>query len=141
MLNKNEHDEYEYEFTYKIQPKYPIYVITKGRWEKTLTIDSLEEMGIDFKICVEPNEYENYISNPSIDKNKIIILPENFSERKQGGIPVRNFVWEHSKSRGFSKHWILDDNILGFYRWNNNVQKKLRMVCSSVSWKTLVIGM
>jgi hypothetical protein len=126
MLNKNEYEDYEYEYTYKVEPKYPIYVITKGRWEKTLTIDSLEEMGIDFKICVEPSEYENYISNPSIDKNKIIVLPENFSERKQGGIPVRNFVWEHSKSMGFSKHWILDDNILGFYRWNNNLQKKVK---------------
>ena len=126
MLNKNKYDEYEYEYTHKVETKYPIYVITKGRWEKTLTIDSLEEMGVDFKICVEPSEYENYISNPSIDKDKIIILPENFSERKCGGIPVRNFVWEHSKQMGYTKHWILDDNILGFYRWNNNVQKKIK---------------
>ena len=124
MLNKNE--EFEYDYTHKVEPKYPIYVITKGRWEKTLTIDTLEEMGVDFKICVEPSEYENYISNPSIDKNKIIVLPENFSERKQGGIPVRNFVWEHSKNSGHSKHWIVDDNILGFYRWNNNQQKKVK---------------
>jgi hypothetical protein len=126
MLNKNVYDEYEYEYTHKVDPKYPIYVITKGRWEKTLTIDTLEEMGVEFKICVEPSEYNNYISNPSIDKNKIIVLPENFSERKQGGIPVRNFVWEHSKQMGYTKHWILDDNILGFYRWNNNVQKKVK---------------
>ena len=63
--------EYEYEFTEKISPKYPIYVITKGRWEKTLTIDTLEGMGIDFNICVEPSEYDNYISNPKIDKNKV----------------------------------------------------------------------
>jgi hypothetical protein len=126
MLNKNVYDEYEYEYTHKVDPKYPIYVITKGRWEKTLTIDTLEEMGVEFKICVEPSEYNNYISNPSIDKNKIIVLPENFSDRKQGGIPVRNFVWEHSKQMGHSKHWILDDNILGFYRWNNNVQKKVK---------------
>ena len=39
--------DYEYEFTEKILPKYPIYVITKGRWEKTLTIDTLEEIVID----------------------------------------------------------------------------------------------
>jgi hypothetical protein len=116
----------EYEFTEKISPKYPIYVITKGRWEKTLTIDTLEEMGIDFRICVEPSEYDNYIANPRIDEKKVIKLPENFSERKQGGIPVRNFVWQHSIDRGFDKHWIIDDNIKGFYRWNQNVQKLVK---------------
>ena len=118
--------DYEYEFTEKISPKYPIYVITKGRWEKTLTIDSLEDMGVDFRICVEPDEYDNYVANPNIDEKKVIKLPENFSERKQGGIPVRNFVWQHSIDRGFKKHWIIDDNILGFYRWNENVQKRVR---------------
>ena len=119
-------EDYEYEYSHKIEPKYPIYVITKGRWEKTLTIDTLEDMGVNFYICVEPSEYDNYISNPKIDESKVLKLPENFSERKQGGIPVRNFVWEHSVSNGYPKHWIIDDNILGFYRWNENQQKRVR---------------
>jgi hypothetical protein len=119
-------EDYEYQYTHKIEPKYPIYVITKGRWEKTLTIDTLEDMGVDFRICVEPSEYDNYISNSKIDPNKVLKLPENFSERKQGGIPVRNFVWQHSIDRGFTKHWIIDDNIDGFYRWNENTQKRVR---------------
>ena len=116
----------EYEFSEPISPKYPIYVITKGRWEKTLTIDTLESMNVDFRICVEPSEYDNYLANPNIDSNKLIKLPENFSERKQGGIPVRNFVWQHSIDRGFDKHWIIDDNIKGFFRWNQNVQKEVK---------------
>ena len=116
----------EYEFSEPISPKYPIYVITKGRWEKTLTIDTLESMNVDFRICVEPSEYDNYSANPNIDSNKLIKLPENFSERKQGGIPVRNFVWQHSIDRGFDKHWIIDDNIKGFFRWNQNVQKEVK---------------
>ena len=116
----------EYEFSEPISPKYPIYVITKGRWEKTLTIDTLESMNVDFRICVEPSEYDNYSANPNIDTNKLIKLPENFSERKQGGIPVRNFVWQHSIDRGFDKHWIIDDNIKGFFRWNQNVQKEVK---------------
>jgi hypothetical protein len=125
-LDRHPLEDYEYEFTHKIEPKYPIYVITKGRWEKTLTIDTLEDMGVDFNICVEPSEYDNYISNPKIDPNKVIKLPENFSVRKQGGIPVRNFVWQHSIDRGFPKHWIIDDNIDGFFRWNENTQKRIR---------------
>lgn len=115
-----------YEYTESIQPTYPIYVITKGRWKKTLTIDTLEDMGVNFYICVEPKEYESYCSNPKIDKNKILILPEDFSEQGNGAVPVRNFVWEHSVKNGFKKHWQLDDNISWFYRWNENKQLKVR---------------
>jgi hypothetical protein len=118
--------KYEYQYSEKIQPKYPIYVITKGRWEKTHTIDTLEDMGVDFYICVEPKEYDNYCSNPKVDKNKILILPEDYSERGQGAVPVRNFVWEHAVQNGHSKHWQLDDNIIWFYRWNKNKQIKVR---------------
>jgi hypothetical protein len=125
-LNPHPLSEYEYDYTHKIEPKYPIYVITKGRWEKTFTINTLEDMGVNFYICVEPKEYENYSSNPKIDKNKILVLPENFSERGQGAVPVRNFCWEHSVEMGYEKHWQLDDNIQWFYRWNQNVQKKVR---------------
>lgn len=125
-LNPHPLSEYEYEYTHQIQPKYPIYVITKGRWEKTLTIDTLEDMGVNFYICVEPKEYDNYSSNPKVDKNKILVLPENFSERGQGAVPVRNFCWEHSVQNGFEKHWQLDDNIQWFFRWNQNIQKKVR---------------
>ena len=118
--------EYEYEYTSKIKPKYPIYVITKGRWKKTFTIDTLEDMGVDFFICIEPKEVNDYLSNPKIDKNKILILPENFSEQGSGAVPVRNFVWEHAVKNGHEKHWQLDDNISWFYRWNNNKQIKVR---------------
>jgi hypothetical protein len=124
-MNVDEPD-YEYEYTSKIQPQYPIYVITKGRWKKTFTIDTLEDMGVDFYICVEPKEYDDYCSNPNIDKNKILILPENFSEQGNGAVPVRNWVWEHSVQQGHEKHWQLDDNISWFYRWNNNKQLKVR---------------
>ena len=116
----------EYEYGEKIQSKYPIYVITKGRWEKSYTIDTLEDMGVDFYICVEPKEYDMYCSNPKVDKNKILVLPQDFSEQGNGAVPVRNFVWEHSVQQGHPKHWQLDDNILWFYRWNNNQQLKVR---------------
>ena len=123
-LEPNPATEYEYTYESKIDPKYPIYVITKGRWEKRYTIDTLEDMGIDFYICVEPDEYDKYAE--VVDVNKIIKLPENFSKRGQGGIPVRNFVWEHSVKNGYKKHWVIDDNIEGFFRWHLNTQKRVR---------------
>lgn len=91
-------------------PKYPIYIISKGRWKSPLTAMSLERMGIDYRIVVEPLEYSEYCKK--ISKEKIIVLP--FDNLGQGSIPARNFVWEHSISEGHEKHWILDDNINGF---------------------------
>jgi len=101
-----------------MNPKYPIYIISKGRWESRLTSKALEKKNIPYRIVVEPNEYNLYAN--VIDKNKILVLPENFSELKQGSIPVRNWVWEHSIKEGYKKHWLLDDNIVNFYRLNLN---------------------
>lgn len=103
-----------------MNPKYPIYIISKGRWESRLTSKALEEMNVPYRIVVEPKEYDNYAK--VIDKSKIIVTPEDFSERGQGGIPVRNFVWEHSVEEGYKRHWILDDNIRKFRRFNNDIK-------------------
>jgi len=107
-----------------MNPKYPIYIISKGRWESRKTVKSLEYMGVPYRIVVEPSEYEKYAE--VIDKQKIIVCPEDFSKRGQGGIPVRNFVWEHSIKEGHRWHWILDDNIEQFNRLNHNLQVKVR---------------
>lgn len=101
-----------------MNPKYPIYIISKGRWESRLTSKTLESKNIPYKIVVEPCEFELYAN--VIDESKIICLPSNFSELGKGSIPVRNFVWEHSINEGYDKHWLLDDNIVNFYRMNLN---------------------
>jgi hypothetical protein len=100
----------------KQQPKYPIYVISKGRWETRLTVRALEEMECNHRIVVEPQEFNQYaaVINP------VNILQTPFSNLGQGSIPVRNFVWEHAISEGHRRHWIIDDNINGFGRMNYN---------------------
>lgn len=102
----------------KMNPKYPVYVISKGRWETRLTANSLEKMGVPYHIVIEPQEFEQYskVINPS----KIFILP--FSNLGQGSIPARNWIWDHAISIGAERHWILDDNIDGFYRLNRNLK-------------------
>ena len=99
-----------------MNPKYPLYIISKGRWESRLTSKALERMKVPYHIVIEPQEYDQYAS--VIDKNKILTLP--FSNLGQGSIPARNWVWEHSISIKAKKHWILDDNIYDFYRLNRN---------------------
>lgn len=97
-------------------PDYPMYIISKGRWESRLTAKALDKIKVPYHIVIEPQEYDSYAS--VINKKKIKILP--FSNLGQGSIPARNWVWEDSIKRGFKRHWILDDNIRAFYRMNNN---------------------
>lgn len=97
--------------------KYPIYVISKGRWETRLTIKALENINQPFRVVIEKQEYDQYAA--VVDPSKILVLP--FSNLGQGSIPARNWVWEHSIEEGHAWHWILDDNLRGFFRFNRNL--------------------
>lgn len=114
--------------------RYPIYIISKGRWESRLTSRALERMQIPYHIVVEETEFDKYAE--VIDKEKILILPQKYKDdydileetqtvRSKGSGPARNFVWQHSIDSGAERHWILDDNIRGFFRLNNN--QKIRV--------------
>lgn len=100
-------------------PKYPVYVISKGRWESRITVRHLERLKVPYHIAVEPQEYDNYAA--VIDPKKILVTP--FSNLGQGSIPVRNFIWEHSINHyGAERHWCMDDNLNGFFRLNRNLK-------------------
>ena len=99
-------------------PRYPIYIISKGRWESRLTVKALDAMGVPYRVVIEPQELDQYAA--VIDRRKLLVLP--FSNLGLGGIPARNWVWEHSISEGYQRHWILDDNIIDFYRFNRNLK-------------------
>jgi hypothetical protein len=101
-----------------MNPKYPVYIISKGRWDTRLTAKALERIGVPYRIVIEPTEYDQYAA--VIDRAKILVLP--FADLGQGSIPARNWVFEHSVSEGAERHWILDDNIGGFYRLNRNLK-------------------
>jgi len=109
-----------------MNPEYPIYIPTKGRWEKPLTAKWLLEMGVPFKAVVEPQEYNNYAD--SIGAENILTLP--FSNLGLGVVPARNWIWEHSVQAGARWHWEMDDNIDGFFRQNNNF--KIRVMSGSI---------
>lgn len=102
--------------------KYPIYVISKGRWESRLTVKALDKMGVSYFLVIEPQEYDKYCR--VVHSDKILTLP--FSNLGQGSIPARNWVWEHSVNNGHTRHWILDDNIEDFNRLNRNMKPKVR---------------
>ncbi len=96
-------------------------MISKRRSDTRLTGKALEKLGIPYRMVVEPQERAEYAA--VMDEKRLLVLP--FSNLGQGSIPARNWVWEHSLKRGDKRHWILDDNIDGFYRLNNN--KKIKV--------------
>lgn len=101
--------------------RYPIYIISKGRWETRHTSKALENLGVNYYITVEPQEYDQYTA--VIDPKKVLKLP--FSNHGKGSGPARNWCWEHSQSLGYKRHWLLDDNIFEFWRLHNNKRYRI----------------
>jgi hypothetical protein len=118
-------------------PQYPIYVISKGRANTCVTAEHLIKMEVPFKIVIEKQEWEAYAKN--FDEEYLLELDMSFRDgydtyvkdwdeaegKSKGSGPARNFVWWHSKEVAKAKwHWIMDDNIFGFYLLNNNMRVK-----------------
>jgi hypothetical protein len=104
--------------------RYPVYVISKGRAETRLTSKALDLLGLPYRLVVEPHEREEYLHELGGREEYLLTLP--FSNLGQGSIPARNWVWDHAVAEGHSRHWILDDNLDGFYRLNRNLKYRVR---------------
>lgn len=107
-------------------PHYPIYIPSKGRFDKPYTAQCLADGKVPFYLVVEPQEEKQYRAKfPYAD---ILVLPwsgddqtrRDFCQQRgieNGGlIAVRNWIKEHSISLGAIRHWQLDDNMMYFYR-------------------------
>jgi len=99
--------------------KYPVYVLSKGRSDCCKTAKCFVEDNTHFYLVVEPQEYDDYKKHfPNAD---ILILPEGHYGK--GAIPVRNWIWQHSKKNGHTRHWEFDDNIDKFRRFYRQISK------------------
>lgn len=114
-----------------MNPKYPVYIVSKGRWASRLTSKALETMGVPYKIVVEASEFSKYAE--VIDLSKILILPQEYLDdydtcdnlgfsKSKGPGAARNFVWDHATQSGSKRHWVLDDNLDAFHRLNRNLK-------------------
>lgn len=97
------------------KPKYPVYIVSKGRADSRLTANAFERYNIPYHIAIEPQDYDAYAS--VIDEDKILVLP--FSNHGDGPGRARNWCWDHSIKNGFKRHWVCDDNIKEFHRLHN----------------------
>ncbi|HGY4714793.1 hypothetical protein ORL88_12275 [Klebsiella oxytoca] len=117
-----------------MNPKFPLYIVSKGRSESRLTAKTLERLQVPYFIVIEEQEYVQY--SAVIDKEKILVLDKKYQHeydtfdelgltKSVGPGAARNFVWDHSIAGGYPWHWVMDDNIRAFYRLHKN--KRLRV--------------
>jgi len=118
----------------QITPKYPIYIVSKGRSDSRLTSKEFERINIPYHIVIDAEEYEQYAA--VINPEKILIMPKKYYEeydtfddlgntKAKGPGAARNFCWDHSISLDAKRHWVFDDNVRTIYRLNNN--QKIRV--------------
>lgn len=112
-----------------MNPKYPLYIVSKGRADSRYTARVLERLNVPYRIIVEQSERDEYAR--VIDPDKVLVLPVNYQPeyevcdelgltKSTGPGPARNFAWDHAISEGHDWHWVMDDNIRGFFRYNRN---------------------
>jgi len=132
-LQKTDYGKIRYtsDFAPEHCPKYPIYIVSKGRWEKRLTSDSLIRMNCKHYMVVEESQYETYKDHVDANFVTLLILPQEYldnydtcddlgTSKSKGPGAARNFAWDHSKNNGFTRHWVMDDNMRHFYRMNGS---------------------
>jgi hypothetical protein len=111
-----------------MNPRNPVYIISKGRWETRQTARALDSMGVPFYIVVESSEYTQYKN--VIKGGTVLVLDQKYQDeydpmtsddwKSNGPGAARNFCWDHSIDLGATSHWVMDDNIPAFGRVNRN---------------------
>lgn len=113
-----------------MNPRFPVYIVSKGRWESRMTARAFDELRVPYYIVVEEQERAAYCK---VIKGEVLTLDPAFQiaydtcdargvGKGRGSGPARNFAWEHSIRQGAEWHWVVDDNIQRFYRWHRNAK-------------------
>ena len=114
-------------------PKYPVYIVSKGRWKNRLTSKALNVMGVPYKIVVEGDQLPMYQAEVGADR--CLVLPQRYLDeydtcddlgdsKSKGPGAARNFVWDHATELGAKRHWVMDDNLDAFHRLNRNIKRE-----------------
>ena len=103
-----------------MNPKYPIFIPTKGRHKTPFTIKALQAIGVPFKAVVEAQEHDAYAA--VVGEENLIVLPH----QNQGLTVTRNWIWDYAQHElKTSYFWTMDDNITNFYRLNRNIKYRV----------------
>lgn len=103
-----------------MNPEYPVFVPTKGRYKTPYTIRALESKNIPYTAVIEKQEYAEY--REVIKKGEIIVLPH----QNEGLTVTRNWIWDYAQHElKVPYFWTIDDNIRDFYRLNKNIKYRV----------------
>jgi len=106
--------------------RYPVYIVSKGRYKNGLTTKALDVMGVKHFIVCEEFEADLYREYTNAE---ILVLPQEYldsydtcddfgGEKSKGPGAARNFCIDHSAQ--FKRHWVMDDNLDAFHYLNRN---------------------
>lgn len=120
-------------------PRYPVYIVSKGRWTTRWTATALDRMSIPYHMIVEHHERDAYAA--VMDPATLLTLPHAYldtydtcdaygDQKSKGPGAARNFAWDHALSHGAARYWVLDDNMDGFFRLNRN--RKVRVDSAAI---------
>lgn len=112
-----------------MNPRFPIYIVSKGRWEVRQTSEAFKKLNVPHKIIVEDSQFDLYAAK--VGAENLLALPQKYleeyqtfddfgSSKSKGPGAARNFAWDHSIKNGHPWHWVFDDNIAAFYILNRN---------------------
>jgi hypothetical protein len=121
------------------RPQFPIYIVSKGRADSRLTAKALDRLGVPYHIVIEEPERDDYAA--VIDPAMLLVLDPAYQRRydtyddvgevkSTGPGPARNFAWDHAIAQGAAWHWVMDDNIRDFFRFNRN--RKIRVADGTI---------
>lgn len=120
-------------------PQFPLYIPSKSRSQYMHTSKALTAMGVRHFIVVEPQQVDDYQQSVREKGLAATVLPLDMAykdtyekcddlglTKSTGPGPARNFAWDHSLANGHAWHWVMDDNIDWFFRFNNNLKTPCR---------------
>lgn len=121
--------KHKYTSDFDINPRYPVYIVSKGRAKNGLTWKALDKMRVKYYLVCEEQELDEYKEN--VNAKEFIVLPQSYLDdydtcdhlgdsRSKGPGAARNFCIDHSKSLGFKRHWVMDDNLDAFHYLTDN---------------------
>lgn len=114
-----------------MNPRFPILIPSKGRADSRITMRHLDALNVPYRVIVEGHEFETYAA--VIDRARLVVLDPAYQRnydacmdlapgQSPGSGPARNMAWDIAEAEGHEYHWVVDDNIRGFLRYNHNLK-------------------
>jgi hypothetical protein len=111
------------------EPRFPLFIPSWSRATSARTMRALRLMGVPFRIIIEADQFDAYAAHH--DPASLLVIPDRYfteydtfddlgTTKRLGPGPARNVAWDTAVAEGFDWHWVMDDNIETFLRWNHN---------------------